>query len=281
MSEIRLRTIAPADREAVLAVEALSTPRLRYLPAVFESFRADPDGDFFLAEVDGEVVACAKYTPLPNDSIWLETLRVIPARQGRGIGKALYRRYLAKAAAQRARTLRMYTGITNAVSKGLAEHFGFTLEQTFLGFTQECGAIAPPTRAARLQPLHDPAEAAALLMPQLDAWRNFLVMNRTFYAATPGLCAEFARQGFVYADEAGNLVVFGARFSPEIALHLACYAGDAAACIQFAQGEALRRGTERIHVILPIEAERQHAELRAHGFKDDPSPYIVMRRDLE
>lgn len=281
MNEIKLRTITPADRDAVLAVEALSTPRLRYLPAVFDAFRADPHGDFFLAEDDGEVVACAKYTALPNDSIWLETLRVIPARQGRGIGKALYRRYFARAAEQRARTMRMYTGLGNAVSKGLAEHFGFTLEQTFLGLTQECSAITPPIQAAWLRPVNDPAQAGALLMPQLGVWHNFMVMNRTFYAATQNLCADFARRGFVFADEAGNLVVFGARFSPEIALHLACYAGDAAACIQFAQQEALRRGTERIHIILPIEAEQQHAELRTQGFKDDPSPYIVMRRDLE
>lgn len=280
MGEIKLRKITPADREAVLAVEVASTPRLQYLPAVFDDFRTEADGDFFLAEEDDEIVACAKYTALPNDSIWLETLRVVPDRQGRGIGKQLYTRYFATAKEQNAKTMRMYTGITNAVSRGLAEHFGFTLEQTFNGFTQEVSAIEPREDVAAFQPVTDTQEAQNLLLPAVAAWENFIVMNRTFYTVTPELCAEFARQGMVYRDDAGSVLVFGARFSPDEALHIGFFAGDDAACIQFAQQQALQQGTKRIHCILPLAVTAPQQALREQGFASDPSPYIVMRRDL-
>ena len=77
-----LRKVTPEDKQHVFAVEAKSTPKLCYLPDVFEMFVAEEHGEFFLAEQDGSVVACAKFTLLADNTAWLETLRVLPEYQG-------------------------------------------------------------------------------------------------------------------------------------------------------------------------------------------------------
>lgn len=278
-NQIHLRAITPADFERVCAVEAKSTPGLRYVPDVFEMFRADPRGGFFLAELGDEAVACAKFSVLPDATGWLETLRVIPEQQGRGIGKKLYQHYFEIARRENIHTLRMYTGLTNAVSKGLAEHFGFALEETFLGFSKPA-ALADETAAFRR--VSDPARATALLMPHAPAWNGFAVMNRTFYRWSPALCAHFAQRGFVYEDTATNSVVaLGARFSPHKALHLALFAGDEAACLRFAEHATRAAGAPRLHCLFPQSCERVAHTLAAHAFAPDPGPYIVMKYSEE
>ena len=44
---ISLRQVELEDKEAVMAVEAKSTPGLRYVPHVFDIFRSDERGEFF------------------------------------------------------------------------------------------------------------------------------------------------------------------------------------------------------------------------------------------
>ena len=90
---IVLRRAQHTDREKALEVESKSTPNLRYLEYVFDSFVSDQIGEFSVAEIDDEIVACGKYTMMPDGSVWLETLRVIPERQGIGIGKRFYEHF--------------------------------------------------------------------------------------------------------------------------------------------------------------------------------------------
>ena len=118
--QITIRVVTEEDRDAVLAVESQSTPNLKYLPMVFDQFLSDPEGDFSVAEMDGEVVGCGKFTVMPDGSAWLEALRVIPRAQGQGIGKAFYARFFEVAEGKGIKTMRMYTGMKNKVSKGLA-----------------------------------------------------------------------------------------------------------------------------------------------------------------
>ena len=86
--EITIRQARPEDRDRVIWVESKSTPGLRYVAQVWDLFLNDAAGDWSVVELDGEVVACGKYTVLPDASAWLETLRVIPERQRLGIGNA-------------------------------------------------------------------------------------------------------------------------------------------------------------------------------------------------
>ena len=77
---IVLRRAEPKDKEKVIWVESKSTPNLRYLPKVFEMFASDMIGEFSVEEIDGELVACGKYTVLPDGTVWLEALRPIRDR---------------------------------------------------------------------------------------------------------------------------------------------------------------------------------------------------------
>ena len=60
--KIELRRARQEDREKVIAVESGATPNLSYLAKVFDMFLSDKSGEFIVAEVDGKLVACGKFT---------------------------------------------------------------------------------------------------------------------------------------------------------------------------------------------------------------------------
>ena len=269
-----LRRARPEDREKVAWVESLSTPNLRYVPHIFDMFVDDRVGEFSVEELDGELVACGKYTIVPDGSAWLETLRVVPERQGLGLGKRLYEHWLELAHAQGVKAMRMYTGVTNVVSSGLAERYGLTLQGTFKGATLHIHAGAG-VRGGFI-PVPDPKEATDLLMPLEDEWVDWLVMNRTFYRLSPALCEDMAKRGMVYADpKTGSVVTLGARFIPEQALHVGVWGGDPDACLRFAAWKAAERGVSQLSCYHEETATRVGKELARNGFKFDASDYIV------
>ncbi|WP_135228816.1 GNAT family N-acetyltransferase [Deinococcus fonticola] len=277
-----LRPVTAADKPLLLAVEAQSTPNLRYLPAVYEQFLADaPQGEFMLTEEAGQVLGCAKYTRLPDGSAWLETLRVVPEAQGRGLGKRMYRRFFELAREQGVRTMRMYTGAGNVVSRGLAEHFGFRLEETFMGFTRPVTADYTGTGDAStpFRAVTDAAGAAALLLPLRASWGEFLVMNRTFLPFSEAVCADLARREMVYAS-GDDVVVLGARFSPEEAQHVLLFSGDASRCLAFADALARQQGAAQLVCLCCAANVDAQLALGQAGFTPDGAPYIVMRVEV-
>lgn len=280
-------TIRPAqttDRAALIEVEAGATPNLSYVGNVFDMFLADKEGEFCVAEVDGRVVACGKFTVVPDGSAWLETIRVLPAYQGQGIGKRFYKRFFEIARAQHVSTMRMYTGTKNVVSKGLAEHFGFRTVETFRGAWRPIDAPSDEPADEPLpqfQQITDPAQAADLLLAQAADWNHFLVMNRTFYKLTPALCAALAESGQVYADpDSGSVIAVGARFMPQSAYHIGHFAGDPQSCIDIATQLGLAAGSVRLSCLFPAAKGSIQQTLLDHGFQLEPAEFIVMERNL-
>ena len=153
---ILLRSALPKDRQQVLEVEKKATPGLTYLPHVFDQFVADEAGEFVVAETGDQLVGCGKFTLLPDGSAWLETLRVVPEKQGQGIGKLFYQRFLEIAQTKRVSTLRMYTGVNNHASKGLAERSGFSIAGTYLGQRRPCRPGPPQSAPSAFQSVSDP-----------------------------------------------------------------------------------------------------------------------------
>ena len=275
--EIALRRARPEDREKLIEVESKSTPNLSYIPEVFDEFISDERGEFIVAEADGEVVACGKFTVVPDGSAWLETLRVVPERQGLGIGKRFYERFFEIARSQGVETMRMYTGVRNVVSRGLAERFGFRLTNTFRGAWLPCESWTGGTSTGDFRVVTDPERATSLLLPHREMWGGFLVMNRTFYALTPALCAYLARRGMVYEETVGGSVIaLGARFMPERALHIGVYEGDAGACLGFAARECRERRVGRLSCLFPASSVELQGELTRRGFRLEASDFLVM-----
>lgn len=280
--EIELRRATHEDREKLIEVESKSTPNLSYVNDVFDMFISDEIGEFGVAEVDGEVVACGKYTVVPDGSVWLETLRVIPECQGIGIGKRFYERWFDIARRQGVTTMRMYTGIRNVVSRGLAERYGLRLAESFRGAYLPCRPDVDRGSTGCFWRVTDPERATSLLMPLGGRWKGFHVMNRTFYRLTPALCDHLAENGMVYEDSATRSVItLGARFQPQKMLHIGVFGGNAKACLGFAIEEGLKRRVERLNCDFPVSATDVQNALTGYGFSMTPSGFIVMEVHLD
>lgn len=275
--DLLIRKARITDRQQLIGVESKATPNLSYVPHVFEQFVNDERGEFCVAEIDGEVVACGKFTVMVDGSAWVETLRVIPAYQGLGIGKRIYERFFELAEARNINTLRMYTGVKNAVSKGLAERFGFKVAAAYRGAWLLCDPNAMQAPSGAFQQVTDPETAVDLLMPLYEKWTGFLVMNRTFYEITPALCHDFAQKGLIYSQpETNSLVTMGARFMPAQALHLGVLQGDVATCLSFAMQHGVASGAHKLSCLFPPSAQDIQEMLLGYGFQLGSSDFIVM-----
>lgn len=280
--EIIIRAATYVDRAAIAAVEALSTPGLRYVDQVFDLFMDRTQGAFLVAENDGEVVACGKFTLTPDGSAWLETLRVIPACQGLGIGKRFYKEFFTIARRDGVPIMRMYTGTKNVVSKGLAERFGFQQAETFAEARLPFEEYTHDHQGVHFQPVSDARRATDLIMQYRELWHDFLVMNRTFYKISPALCAMLAAAGQVYEEsETASVIVLGARFMPEEALHIGLYGGDPIACQHFIQQRARALGVPRVNCIFPAESQTVGTNLARAGYQQLDATLIVMEVDLD
>lgn len=279
---IALRKARPEDREKAIWVESLSTPNLSYVADVFDMFVSDDVGEFSVAEVDGEIVGCGKFTVVPDGSAWLETLRVIPERQGIGVGKRFYERWLEAARRLGVPTMRMYTGVANVVSKGLAERYGLRLAETFRGASFPCEEGSEGASTGSFREVTDPDKAVELLMPLSEGWRGFHVVNRTFYRLSPALCRHLVERGMVYEDpDSESVVTLGARFQPDRMLHIGVFGGDAEACLGFALEKGLEREVERLNCDYPTSATQIEESLKGFGFNFTPSDFIVMEIHLD
>jgi N-acetylglutamate synthase-like GNAT family acetyltransferase len=279
--EINLRRARRSDREKALEVESKSTPNLRYLEYVFDTFVSDKIGEFSVAEMADEIVACGKYTMMPDGSAWLETLRVIPERQGIGIGKRFYQRFFEIAKSQRVKTMRMYTGITNIVSKGLAERFGFQQVATYRGASLSYESKSNNLPIDDFQQVTDSKNATNLLLPYKEQWTGFSVLNRTFYAITPSLCNYLTVKGQVYEDPSSESVItLGARFMPNHALHVGIFGGDMEKCLKFALKKGFEKRVKQLSCLFPPSATNVQQALIKHGFKVGKSDFIVMEVNL-
>ncbi len=279
--EIVLRRARQEDRDKVVWVESLSTPNLSYVPHVWDMFLDDMEGDWTVAEIDGEVIGCGKYSILPDGSAWLETLRVVPHRQGLGVGKRLYEHWFEVSREKGVKTMRMYTGVRNVVSKGLAERYGLRMAETFRGtlMKSDPGKVDAEYDFRRVV---DQGRATELLMRHSAAWGGWQVMNRTYYKLSPMLCAHLAERGMVYRDpDTESVIAMGARFMPRHGLHVGLFAGDAEACLGFAMQTAVEREIERLHCLFPSHNPGVEESLTGFGFRLEPADFMVLEVHLE
>ena len=270
---IVLRKARDEDLDDVVWVESLSTPSLSYVPHVWSMFLNDENGDWSVEELDGKVMGCGKYSILPDGSAWLETLRVVPEAQGLGLGKRLYEHWLRLSEEKGVKAMRMYTGVKNVVSEGLAKRYGLSLAQTFHGTKMKAEPFKAEHGFVRVT---DVSEATELLMPLGEKWGGWMVMNRTYYKWSPELCRWLTENGMVYRDADGNVVVMGARFMKEFQLHIGLFEGDAEICLGFAKSEASARGVNTLHCLYPSQCTGVEETLTRNGFDMESSPFIVM-----
>ncbi len=278
---IRLRSVRPTDREAVAHIEAGAMPNHRYLEEVFDEFIADERGGFGIAEIDGRPAGCGKFTILPDGSAWLESLRVSPEYQGLGVGKEFYRWFFHLARPRGVTTMRMYTGVTNAASKGLAELFGFSVAATFRGALAAPEHLPETGPPGTLSPIDDPGEVRMTAARGRREWGDFTVMNRTFFTFSPDTLRVWAREGKFYGDSLGNIAFMGARFMPEREFHIAYLGGDAEVGLREGIARARETGVSKIACLFPPHRTDIGDLLRRWGFSFDAHEFIVMEGALD
>lgn len=269
---ILLRKARAEDLADVVWVESLSTPSLSYVQHVWDMFLNDEEGDWSVDLIDGKIMGCGKYSILPDGSAWLETLRVVPQAQGKGLGKRLYEHWLRLSEEKGVKAMRMYTGVKNVVSEGLAKRYGLSLAQIFHGTKM----AAKPFKAEHgFEIVSDISEATELLMPLGEKWGDWIVLNRTYFKWSPALCKWVTENGMVYRDPEGNVVVMGARFMKDYQLHIGLFDGDTKKCLDFAKADAAERGVS-IHCLYPDTCDEIESALTGYGFQMESSPFIVM-----
>jgi GNAT superfamily N-acetyltransferase len=98
MSQPTFRRVTLADRPAMLDICATVWEGEDYLPRYFDRWVAAADtagGQFTALELEGQVVALAKFTRMAPGEYWLEGIRVHADHRGQGLAAAMHDYHLA------------------------------------------------------------------------------------------------------------------------------------------------------------------------------------------
>jgi len=300
------RSAKDSDKEKFIWIEQGATPGLSYVEDVWDSFTTDAqrgDGEFSAAFYNGALGGIGKLTRLYGSVAWLETLRVHPDYQGKGLGKAIYNRYIEQMSEMNLTAIGMYTNIDNVASRSLAEKYGLTVQARFCEYTLSCNSgrceapimllgLRPPAEAraaaSRNSPFSD-FDTSTLLDNSLKPAQAlntanlppFIVLNRTFYPVQG--CSELAKilvqNNWLYESIYG-IIIMGYRFQPQKALHIAYMEGDLDKLLALACTKAAEAGAKSLTAMRLYNDEKNEGFLKSHGFIKNPTDYITLWKGL-
>jgi len=234
----------------------------------FESLR----GGLVSVSNDGKMVGIGRFSVLPDGSGWLETLRVVPEYQRKGVGRAIYNKYLELARENGCPSMAMFTGAENVASSALAEVFGLRTAARHRGYhlTNLEGGVPHGFVHVGWQ------RAAELILPMKEEYRDYMTFNRTFHRINEANARQFAAEGKVFEErESGSFIVCGARFQHQVTLHIAMMGGDLDRCIDFAANYAKAQGLKKVSCTFALENEKLESALKARGFAAEKSDLIT------
>ena len=269
--EIYTRPAADADKERFIWIEKGATPGLAYVGDVWELFTKSNEGEFSAAFYNNELGGIGKLTRLYKSYAWLECLRVHPNYQGKGLGKAIYERYMEQMEEMSLTAAGMYTNYDNIVSRSLAEKFGLTVRARFSEYTKS--GFKLPEKA--ISPLKT---SAGFSLEQTDL-APFIVLNRTFYPVKEGLAKILAQNNWLYIFDCG-IIIMGCRFQPKKALHIAHMEGDKDKLLDFSYLKAAEIGANTITAMRPYDNEEENEFLQSRGFVKNNTDYITLWKGL-
>ena len=250
------------DLQECVRVERETMGDYTYLSDVWDYYFATSGA--VVCVFDGDMMAgIGRISVLPDNTGWLECLRVAPDYQNKGAGKLIYESYLKIADCYRCKSLGMFTGPTNARSAGLAQKFGLTETHKHFEFSLPVSGGGSPHGFAPVTW----QRAQDLVLPLREQYHGFYTFNRTFYRINADTAAAFANEGKVYEDKTtGSFIVCGGRFQHHKCLHIAMMDGDFAACVDFAKNLAAAQNIPRISVSVCGDNPRLTTALKNLGF---------------
>ena len=133
MAYTEIRPARPEDRNAVLAFCAHTWEWGDYIEYVWDEWLHDPQGQMFVATVDGQAVGVALFRMLSATEAWLEGMRIDPAYRQQGLATAINNTMLAEAMKRGATVARLITESTNTAAIRAMGH----------SFMRQVGAFVP------------------------------------------------------------------------------------------------------------------------------------------
>ena len=263
--------------DGVLAEEE-TMPASCYLRDNSKYFLDQTTGNLTIVYCGDEPVGVGKLSVLPDGSGWLETLRVRPAWQGKGVGKSLYDQWMKEREALGCPALRMFTGTANVRSKGLAEKYGLSLAGTVIGAVKKTAELSCSEEDLQLlRPVADREEAHRLLEKYAGRMDGFVVLNNTFFRCNEKTWDYLYDNNMLFTD-GESIAAVGARMLRERGLHLALYGGDAKKCLRFALAYTKAQNLPQLTVSYPPDCEAIREDMERFGFVHDKACRIVMER---
>ena len=142
-----IRRARPADERDVRAAVRTIWGGQDRVPALFDRWVTHRTGPFFVAEVDGRVVAMGKLTVVGEREAWLEGGRVAPRWRRKGLATALIAHRLAYAAKRGFTVARFSTASDNVPIHRAARRFGFQRARAYVRYEARAVRGEPPGRA--------------------------------------------------------------------------------------------------------------------------------------
>lgn len=273
--DIVTRAIVDRDREACIYVEKAAMPHNRYIDDVWDMFLYKTDGDLIGAFVDGKLYGMGKLTRLYKDYGWLETLRVHPDYQNKGVGQEIYKGYLKHMEELNLKSVGMYTEMYNKISKHLAEKNGLKVKAQF---TELLKPVIDSQASYNDFKLVKREDGEKILSPLYKEMGAYIVINRTFFPVGEGLGEYLAGENWVYIDDKDNILIAGYRFQPENAFHIPFMKGDIDYILEFANYLGNKSKSKNLS-ILKDRGSKEISFFKEKGFKLDDD-YMTLWIDL-
>ena len=219
-----------------------------------------------------KMVGIGRFSVLPDGSGWLETLRVTPQYQRKGVGRLIYQKYIELAQAYNCPAMAMFTGVNNVSSSALAEIFGLKTVAQHRGYHLTDLEGGNPHSFVHV----GWQRSTQLIVSMKSEYNNYMTFNRTFHRINEANAKQFAVEGKVFEDkESGSFIVCGARFQHQVTLHIAMMGGDYDRCIDFAVNYAKAQGLKKVSCTFAIENQKLETALKARGFVAEKSDLIT------
>lgn len=261
-----IRPAREGDRTALESIALRIGNGWDYLPRFISDWLNDPSGEFFVSEIDGQVVGTGKLTQLGADEWWLEGLRVDPDFQGQGIGSLLHDYALRRASEMGQGILRLSTDEDNTSVHRMARKSGFVAVGNYLRY--ETSAYGHRMGADEFRPLvvEDVGSIRAFLNDSTHyqvaqrstlarMWKAHLISDDRLRV----WIAEALAHGWQRGSSAG-IIILGARFDATPEQLEVIYAdaahGGAAKMLRAVRGLAKQLGFSTLRYMVPVEADR-------------------------
>lgn len=193
------------DKSAIIDISKDVWEGTDYLPDTFDKWVEEKGGEFTVAELDGRVVGCAKFSLLSPGEYWLEGIRVHRDMRGQGIAKKITEYYIDKAKSLGYEYLSLSTYIENYGSIKIIKDYRFEPTLELMGFyADENTQVEDVTD---YQMVNDIVEVRHIFdTEEMKKRKKFLAFDWTFMKAKEELIKELVDRGEVYILKDGDVV---------------------------------------------------------------------------